>query len=118
MSPGAELRSSDSLASPAAVATRKPRFALFVATAGGLGYIPIAPGTFGSLGGLLLAVFPLWIYFAGLILYIEARGDDLQAVFDAVHLYNSADIFLWAQISLAVVIAMVGVRSAERASIY
>ena len=95
---------------------RKPRIALFVATAGGLGYIPFAPGTFGSLGALLLAVLPLWIYFAGSILYIRAKGDDLQAVFDAVHLYNSVDIFLWAQISLAVVIALMGVRSANRAS--
>ena len=31
---------------------RKPRFALFVATACGLGYAPIAPGTFGSLAGI------------------------------------------------------------------
>jgi phosphatidylglycerophosphatase A len=33
---------------------RKPRFALFVATAAGLGYLPKAPGTWGSLGGILL----------------------------------------------------------------
>ena len=37
---------------------RKPRFALFLATACGLGYLPKAPGTFGSLAGLLLAMFP------------------------------------------------------------
>jgi len=35
-------------------AGRKPRFALFVATACGLGYLPKAPGTWGSLGGLAL----------------------------------------------------------------
>jgi len=33
---------------------RKPRFALFVATACGLGYAPIAPGTWGALAGLVL----------------------------------------------------------------
>ena len=33
---------------------RKPRFALFIATAGGLGYLPKAPGTWGSLAGLVL----------------------------------------------------------------
>ena len=31
---------------------RKPRFALFIATAGGLGYLPVAPGTWGSLLGV------------------------------------------------------------------
>jgi phosphatidylglycerophosphatase A len=40
---------------------RKPRFAIFIATACGLGYIPLAPGTFGSLAGLLLAMLPWWI---------------------------------------------------------
>ena len=31
-----------------------PHFALFVATAGGLGYFPKAPGTLGSLVGLAM----------------------------------------------------------------
>jgi phosphatidylglycerophosphatase A len=35
-------------------APRKPRFALFIATAAGLGYLPKAPGTWGSLLGLFL----------------------------------------------------------------
>ena len=48
------------------VAARKPRFALFVATACGLGYIPKAPGTFGSFAGVAVycGVFKLgelWI---------------------------------------------------------
>lgn len=33
---------------------RKPRFAFFVATACGLGYLPKAPGTWGSLLGVLI----------------------------------------------------------------
>jgi phosphatidylglycerophosphatase A len=33
---------------------RKPRFALFIATACGLGYLPKAPGTWGSLVGVAL----------------------------------------------------------------
>ena len=32
-----------------------PHFALFVATAGGLGYFPKAPGTWGSLVGVAIA---------------------------------------------------------------
>jgi phosphatidylglycerophosphatase A len=41
-----------------ALSTRKPRkpyLSLFVATAGGLGYLPKAPGTFGSLAGVVIA---------------------------------------------------------------
>jgi phosphatidylglycerophosphatase A len=49
-----------------AVAARKPRFAYFVATAGGLGYLPKAPGTWGSLAGVALywgifKICALWI---------------------------------------------------------
>lgn len=42
--------------------TARPRFALAVATAFGLGYLPKAPGTFGSLAGLLLGwiLLKLW----------------------------------------------------------
>jgi phosphatidylglycerophosphatase A len=44
----------------------KPRLALFLATAGGLGYFPKGPGTFGSLAGVFFYVliqyyFPLSI---------------------------------------------------------
>jgi phosphatidylglycerophosphatase A len=53
----------DSDNASAAAAKRKPSFALFVATAGGLGYIPKAPGTFGSLAGIFLVALPLWILF-------------------------------------------------------
>jgi phosphatidylglycerophosphatase A len=38
----------------------KQRLALLIATAAGLGYLPVAPGTWGSLGGLLLVVVPWW----------------------------------------------------------
>ncbi len=42
---------------------------LFLATGCGLGWIPVAPGTFGSLGGLVLvyglSLLPLWGYIAG-----------------------------------------------------
>ena len=40
-------------------AARKPRVSLAIATALGLGYLPKAPGTFGSLGGVALTVL-LW----------------------------------------------------------
>jgi phosphatidylglycerophosphatase A len=97
---------------------RKPRLAILVATACGLGYLPRAPGTWGSLGGLVLALVPWWACVAGSILYLEARHADLRAVFDTVHLYDSRDMILWAQILFAVLVAALGVRSADRAAKY
>jgi phosphatidylglycerophosphatase A len=43
-----------------ATAQPKPRLALFVATAGGLGYLPVAPGTWGSLAGVAFSWVLLW----------------------------------------------------------
>ncbi len=53
----------DSAAQPAgqSAAAGKPRFALSIATAFGLGYLPKAPGTWGSLGGLVLVALPFLI---------------------------------------------------------
>ncbi len=45
----------------AAQLRKKPRFALFVATAAGLGYFPKAPGTFGSLAGLAISILLTWV---------------------------------------------------------
>jgi len=44
-------------AASSAAPPRKPRFALFVATAAGLGYLPLAPGTWGSLAALVIYVW-------------------------------------------------------------
>ena len=41
---------------------RKPRISLAIATACGLGYLPKAPGTFGSLGGVALTLL-FWSQF-------------------------------------------------------
>lgn len=47
---------------------------LFLATGCGLGWIPVAPGTFGSLGGLVLVYglsqLPPWGYIAGEVVVI------------------------------------------------
>ncbi|MES2788478.1 MAG: phosphatidylglycerophosphatase A [Planctomycetota bacterium] len=52
------------------------RFVLFLATGFGLGWAPVAPGTFGSLGGLVLVYGlsfpPTWGYLAGEIAVIAA----------------------------------------------
>jgi phosphatidylglycerophosphatase A len=118
MSADAEPRASEIPAPAASAATRKPRFALFVATAAGLGYLPKAPGTWGSLGGLLVALLPWWANVAGTIAYISERNSNLQAFFGASSFYETTNVMLWAQIVLAVSIAILGVISADRAGKY
>jgi phosphatidylglycerophosphatase A len=88
--------------------THKPHFALFIATAAGLGYIPVAPGTFGSLAGLALSL-SVYQILAALSL------NDFQTIF--VHGIQ-VDPLLIFQCLIAVTVAVVGVRSAGRASRY
>ncbi len=89
-----------------------PHFALFVATAGGLGYLPKAPGTFGSLVGLVVALLPAWLFFGFTAANISARhGDD--GIFLKVSTWYS-DPLLWAQIVLAFIIAGLGVWASDR----
>jgi phosphatidylglycerophosphatase A len=42
-------------------AKRKPRVSIAIATAFGLGYLPKAPGTWGSLAGIAIATLPFWL---------------------------------------------------------
>lgn len=92
----------DPPAASSAAPPRKPRFALFVATAAGLGYLPLAPGTWGSLGGLLIygliqLVFPL-VFIPGLPKSFE------------IPVWSPA----WAAVPIMALLAIVGVWSASR----
>jgi phosphatidylglycerophosphatase A len=57
------------------------RLRLMLATSGGLGLAPVAPGTFGTLGGVLIAWalsftgagFPLWTAAVVVVLYVVGR---------------------------------------------
>jgi phosphatidylglycerophosphatase A len=97
-------------------AVHKPRLALFIATAAGLGYLPIAPGTWGSLAGLLVGLLPLWIFFGVLLAVMTAQHGD--AGFFISTLSWQRDPFLWGQIALATLVATIGVWSASRAAQY
>jgi phosphatidylglycerophosphatase A len=92
----------------------KPRFALFVATACGLGYIPKAPGTFGSLAGLVLALTPWWTFFAGSAIFIAAKHGD--AGFFVSGNGGFSDPFLLAHFVLAILVGALGVLSASQAA--
>lgn len=96
---------------------RKPRFALFVATAAGLGYLPKAPGTWGSLAGLILSIAPMWILFAVSAVISEAQHGDAD-FFVWLVFKNHPDPVLWTQIALALLSAALGVWSANRAAAF
>jgi phosphatidylglycerophosphatase A len=98
-------------------AQRKPRLALFIATASGLGYIPVAPGTWGSAAGLVLSIVPFWA-FAVVSIGSTAgqRGD--AGYFVWLVFKNHPDPVFWAQIMLAIAIAVLGVWSANRAAAF
>lgn len=91
---------------------KKPRFALAIATALGVGYIPKAPGTFGSVVGLSLATLVFW------------SGDRLMRLLDSglvpgFRNQPSPTIPILApQVIVLVVVAAAGVWSASRVAAY
>lgn len=87
-------------------AGRKPRIALALATAFGLGYLPIAPGTWGSLGGILLATIPKWFW----LIAIPFSGEFI------VYIGFRVDPFVLIQCYLGVGVALIGLWSAHRAA--
>lgn len=108
-------RTLSSNASPAAPSQSKPRFALFIATATGAGYLPKAPGTWGSLVGLVPALLP-WLVFYGVN---AALGFDVG--FSPVKFSRASfvvDPFLFYNSLLLLAVAAIGVWSAGRAASY
>jgi len=91
---------------------KKPRVSLAIATAFGLGYLPKAPGTFGSLGGLVLAVFPFLFMLLGALV--------LGAVGIVNYSFGSLtlDSFILFQCLLTIVVALIGIWTAHRAATY
>jgi len=113
--PSGENTPSTSALSSAAPANvqGKARFAIFVATVAGLGYLPRAPGTFGSLAGLLLALLTSCLYFAPEDPH-TARSDFGDFVFSVPPWYFNH--FGWEYIFLFVLVSTVGVWAATRAA--
>jgi phosphatidylglycerophosphatase A len=98
----------DAPATPSAPIERKPRFALFIATVCGLGYIPIAPGTFGSLAGVLLVTLPFWT--AIVITWISGGFGIAEG--------GTLDPILLVHILVTLAAAVIGVWSANRAAAF
>lgn len=96
-------------AAASAKPARQPSFSIFVATACGLGYLPKAPGTWGSLGGLFLTASPC------IALYVVALtiGDVMVSV--SAHSWSVDPVFAF-EIVVGILIAAVGVWTAGRAA--
>lgn len=91
----------------------KPRVSLAIATAFGLGYLPSAPGTFGSLAGMILAMSPLWFMTLGALALGVIMGIT-NVSFGSLTL----DGFIFCQCLLTIGVALIGVWTADRASKY
>ena len=91
-------------------AARKPRFALAIATAFGLGYLPKAPGTFGSLGGVVLG----WGVMALSRLQFDTPREGVPWNSPASWWSN----FAWNECAIVVVVSVIGVWAAGRTAKY
>lgn len=90
----------------------KPRFAIFLATACGLGYIPVAPGTFGSLAGLLLALAPYPL----ILLLVFHTNLHLGRIFASI--FPGFDPILSFEVFVTFAVAIIGVWAASRAATF
>jgi phosphatidylglycerophosphatase A len=90
----------------------RPAVSIFLATACGLGYLPKAPGTWGSLGGLVVTLIP-FVFMATASMRMGAAG------LITVYVSNfHVDPYLSMQIFGGVIIAAIGVWTAGRAAHY
>jgi phosphatidylglycerophosphatase A len=85
----------------AAASARKPWLSFFLATAGGVGYLPAAPGTWGSLVGVLLYAILRNPLGSGLGLHFHTN-------------YSMVFSLLLIGGAIAVVIGMIGVTASSR----
>jgi phosphatidylglycerophosphatase A len=99
---------------------KKPAVSIFAATACGLGYLPKAPGTWGSLGGLLLAALP-FLFWARVSLSFDAAGlADIFVMNRSVNPYVWPDFwpYFWTQLAVTILCAAIGVWTAGRAACF
>lgn len=102
---------------PGAASPRpKPRFALAVATVFGVGYIPKAPGTFGSLVGILFTIITDPV---ALLFILPSSSGGFGMVTPSVFGHPAGPVFFLVPSIVALLIAaFLGVWSASRVAAY
>jgi phosphatidylglycerophosphatase A len=88
----------------------KPRVSILLATWFGLGNLPKAPGTWGSAGGSVLAIFMTWFMFHRIAPILRVERD--------VSFWTSTFLASYGEVLVAVIISAVGVIVAGRAARY
>jgi phosphatidylglycerophosphatase A len=109
----------NSSATPALeTARKKPRFALAIATALGVGYIPKAPGTFGSLVGIAVAILthPISLFVVVSLLLSRSRFGGLGLDLPTFNGHPVPVLILVPSILSFAIVALVGVWSSSRVS--
>jgi phosphatidylglycerophosphatase A len=106
------------MTSPASAARPKPRLAMFVATAAGLGYLPIAPGSWGALGGV--AVGLPFANFWWLRAWLAARSGGAFTIFvsPGAPALPLTTVYFAPYLAVLLLVAAVGVWAGERAEQY
>lgn len=93
---------------------KKPRLAFALATALGVGYAPKAPGTFGSLVGIVIAILTHPVTY--IVLFGASLGLDIH-IHDK-NIYVSQVFVLVPSLIAVLVVALVGVWSSSRVASY
>jgi phosphatidylglycerophosphatase A len=89
-----------------APSTKKPSISILLASWFGAGYLPKAPGTFGSIGGAILALLMNWLALRSLF---ESDNGSVRVT----HYFGAR---LLASYALVLIIAIVGVIASDRAA--
>jgi phosphatidylglycerophosphatase A len=89
---------------------RKPRISIAIATAFGLGYLPKAPGTWGSLGGVVISLGLHWWLTKKILQGIQWQ---VQGNFWTLPTFPESVEYV-----IVVVVALLGVYVADRAANY
>jgi phosphatidylglycerophosphatase A len=99
-------------------ARKKPRLALALATALGIGYIPKAPGTFGSLVGIAVAILthPISLFVVVSLLVSRSRFSGLGLDLPTLNGHPAYVLLLVPSLVALLLVGLIGVWSSSRVS--
>ncbi len=107
----------DAAAAPEAP-PQKPRLALAIATALGVGYIPKAPGTFGSLVGIAVAILTHPVSLTVIVGFLFFSGVGLGIDMPMLRGHSAPVLLLVPSLVALVVVGLVGVWSSSQVAKY
>ncbi len=107
----------DAAAAPEAP-PQKPRLALAIATALGVGYIPKAPGTFGSLVGIAVAILTHPVSLTVIVGFLFFSGVGLGIDMPMLRGHSAPVLLLVPSLVALVIVGLVGVWSSSQVAKY